>query len=166
MQLSLAQCAADDFVSFTNEPQILLEQLLDRSLTESEHERLPLVVSDLLHIWLVSGLAHKACHDDVLVYINAVALVYVEFSMRSMLSGEGYKPVPPTPQALLTPVTEDSAAFVTKQEFLLPVSLLPDGFVQTARLSIENRRSEVREFIAHPERHRYGFNTYQYNLGV
>jgi hypothetical protein len=138
---------------------------LGRRLTEAEEvgER-PSLISDLLHLWLIAGFAHKACYDDVLVYINAVALVYVEKSTSNLLNG--YPSIPPTPLALITQTTEDDAKFVTAQEFLLPISLLPDGFVQTAGWSIKKRRSSVLEFIAHPEQHRYGFNTYRYNIGA
>lgn len=162
MQFSLAQQAADDFVSFVGDPHRSLEDFLGEELAQEELEQaeLPEHISDWLHIWLLSGRAHRACRGDVTVYMNAVALVFAEFSMSKLL--DWLKPAPPTPRAIVTPVTEDDAAFITAPEFLLPASLTPDGFEGSQQPSKNARRRETLAFVKHPERSRYGFNTYGY----
>lgn len=164
MQFSVAQQAADGFVSLINDPVSALDYLLGENVWETEWKDQggAAYVSDWLQIWLLSGLAHEACSGDVNVYIHAVALVFVEFSTNENLFA-GLTPVPPQPRWLVTPATEENSRFVVSQEFLLPESLTPAGFTTTRRSSQEARRAAVMDFFVHPERSRYGYNTYLYH---
>jgi hypothetical protein len=160
MQFSIAQCAAQGFAQFRWATNDVLEGYLGSKLSEKLPVR-PInldYVSDWLHLWLLSGLAHFECANDPLIYTNAVALTYVEYGMHRE-SFERVEAAPPAPVALIKSTAAREEFTVSSPELPIPMALTPAGFEITRRLTKSDRRSWVLAFVEQPERFRYGFDT-------